>query len=176
MNISLVRMPSDGLKFEHRYAEGELDTGDHEFELVEPPAVTGRIDPTGREMRVRGEIRTTFTALCGRCLNDVPFNLVIPFDLLYAAEDPGAGRSGETEVSDRDLDISIYQHDQIDLDELVLEQIELSLPSRVLCSENCRGLCPECGADLNVEQCGCKKPIDPRWQALADLARQEEDN
>lgn len=172
MYISLVRMPADGLRFEHRYATGELDTSNHEFELVEPPNVTGRIDRTGIEMRVRGEIKTSFTAMCDRCLIDVPFSLVIPFDLLYAPEDPGAGRSGETEIHDRDLDISIYDHDQIDLDALVLEQIELSLPSRLLCSEDCRGLCPECGASLNEEECGCKKPVDPRWQALADLADQ----
>ncbi len=176
MNISLVRMPPDGLRFEHKYAAGELDASDYEFELVEPPNVTGRVDRAGIEMRVRGEIRTTFTALCDRCLTDVPFSLVIPFDLLYAPEDPGAGRSGETEIQHRELDVSIYENDQIDLDALVLEQIELSLPSRVLCRDDCRGLCPECGVDLNLEQCDCQKPVDPRWQALADLKSSNETN
>jgi uncharacterized protein len=72
-------------------------------------------------------------------------------------------------LHERDLDFAVYENEQIDIDEMVLEQLELELPSRVLCSEDCRGLCPQCGADLNVEQCDCKAPIDPRWQALADI-------
>jgi uncharacterized protein len=110
-------------------------------------------------------------------LNEVTTPVEIPFDLFYAPADASAGQAGERELRERDLDFAVYENDQIDLDELVLEQLELSLPSRVLCREECRGLCPQCGADLNVEQCDCKPQIDPRWRALADLkAGMEEQN
>jgi uncharacterized protein len=107
-------------------------------------------------------------------LKKVSIPIEIPFDLFYAPADPGAGQTGERELHERDLDFAVFENEQIDLDELVLEQLELSLPSRVLCSEECRGLCPQCGADLNVEQCNCKPQIDPRWQALADLKAESE--
>src|SRR5262249_31403744 len=169
-------MPPDGLVFKHLYKEGELDTRGYEFTLEEPPQVQGRATRAGSDVRMRGEIKTGISAPCDRCLKEVMLPIEIPFDLFYTPSDPGAGHTGEHELQERDLDFAVYENEQIDLDELVLEQLELSLPSRVLCREECRGLCPQCGADLNVEQCDCKAPIDPRWQALADLKAESEKN
>jgi uncharacterized protein len=174
MIISLFRLPADGLTFNHQYSANELDTNEHEFELETPPLVTGRVDRVGMDMRVRGEVKSRLIATCDRCLNEVAFPIEAPFDLIYLPEDPGAGQTGETELHDRDLDLAIYENDQINLDDLVLEQLELNLPARVLCREDCRGLCSECGADLNSEQCRCEKPIDPRWQALNRLKKESE--
>jgi len=108
-------------------------------------------------------------------LNEVTIRAEIPFDLFYTPADAARDQGGERELFERDLDFAVYENDQIDLDEMVLEQLELSLPSRVLCREDCRGLCPQCGADLNVEQCQCKPQIDPRWRALADLKAEMEE-
>lgn len=174
MNISLFRLPPDGRAFSHQYSPDELGTSEHEFELKTPPLVTGRVDRAGMDMRVRGEIKSELITTCDRCLNDVVFPIEAPFDLIYLPEDPGAGQGGEMELHERDLALSVYENDQIKLDELVLEQLELNLPIRVLCREDCRGLCSECGADLNAEECRCQKPIDPRWQALADLKKQSD--
>ncbi|MCI0336353.1 MAG: DUF177 domain-containing protein [Acidobacteria bacterium] len=155
MIISLVRLPVDGLRFKHQYQAGELDTGNFEFELQEPPLVTGRVDRAGMDMRLRGNIKALLVAPCDRCLNQVPLNFEIPVDLFYTPEDTGESRTGEIELNSRDLDFAMYENDEINLDEMVLEQLELNLPSRVLCREDCRGLCTQCGADLNVEQCDC---------------------
>ncbi len=169
MIISLVRMPPDGLIFKHQYKAAELDTREYDFELEGPPLVDGRATRAGLDMRLRGSIKATISATCDRCLNEVKIPVEIPFDLFYTPADPGAEYSSEHELNERDLDFAVYENDQIDLDGLILEQLELSLPSRVLCREDCRGLCPQCGADLNVEQCECQALIDPRWQALADI-------
>lgn len=174
MIVSLFRLPPDGLVFSHQYSANELDLNEHEFELKSPPSVTGRVDRAGMDMRVRGEVKAELIATCDRCLNEVVVPIKAPFDLIYLPEDPGAGHTGETELHDRDLDLAVYENDQINLDDLVLEQLELSLPARALCRADCRGLCSECGADLNFEQCHCQKPVDPRWQALADLKRSSE--
>ncbi len=176
MIISLVRMPPDGLVIKHQYKAGELDTREYNFELEDPPLVNGRAERAGPDMRLRGEIKARIAAPCDRCLNEVTIPLEIPFDLFYAPADPGAGHPGEHELRERDLDFAVYKNDQIDLDELILEQLELCLPRRVLCGEDCRGLCPQCGADLNVEQCDCKTQIDPRWQVLADLKSGMDEN
>ncbi|MGE0884153.1 MAG: DUF177 domain-containing protein [Blastocatellales bacterium] len=175
MIISLSRMPADGLVFKHQYEADELDTSEREFELQAPPLVNGRVNRAGMDMRVQGEIRATMIATCDRCLADIPLELQIPFDLIYVPEGFGTSQSSETELHNRDLDLAVYENDQINLDDLVLEQLELSLPSRILCREDCRGLCSQCGADLNLEQCRCEKPIDPRWQALAYLKNKSEE-
>jgi uncharacterized protein len=170
-------MPPDGLAFKRKYEAGELDTRDYDFELEDPPLIEGRAIRAGQDIRLRGEIKAAISAPCDRCLNEVTTPVEIPFDLFYAPADASADQAVERELRERDLDFAAYENDQIDLDELVLEQLELSLPSRVLCREECRGLCPQCGADLNVEQCDCKPQIDPRWRALADLkAGMEEQN
>jgi uncharacterized protein len=156
MIISLVRLPVDGLRFEHQYQAGELDTRNFEFEVQAPPLVTGRVDRVGMDMRLRGDIKGAVAVACARCLKQVPIRVDISFDLLYASKDPGGSRTGEIELHARDLDFSVYERDEIDLDAMVLEQIELDLPSRALCREDCRGLCPQCGVDLNIDQCSCQ--------------------
>ncbi len=174
MIISLVRLPIDGLRFEHRYSEGELDPGDRDYILTEQPLVSGRIDKAGTGVRLRGEISALMVRPCDRCLADVTLPLEARLDLLYVPADPSGGRSGEIEIQEQDLGISVFQNDEIDLDELVLEQLELSNPLQLLCREDCRGLCPQCGVDRNFEPCDCKPPIDPRWEGLASFGSSDE--
>src|SRR5262245_10419423 len=174
MIISLVRMPADGLRFHHQYQAGELDLGEREFELQEMPSVTGRVDRVGVDVRVRGKIKANLIAQCDRCLAEVAIPAEPIFDLIYTPSETSGGQIGELELHERDLGLATYENDEINLDDLVLEQIELGLPARLLCREECRGLCPQCGADLNVEQCDCEKQVDPRWQALADLKQEME--
>lgn len=160
MIISLARLPADGLIFEHQFKAGELDTGKFEFEIKSQPFIKGRVDRIGMDMRLRGDMKASIDAPCARCLEDVPFVIETPFDLLYTPNvydepDQKGRKKIETEINDRDLDFAVYENDQIDLDQMILEQLELSLPSRVLCKDDCLGLCPECGANLNIEQCSC---------------------
>jgi uncharacterized protein len=174
MIISLVHMTADGLKFDHQYRAGELETGDFSFEMQQPVLVSGRVERAGPDMRLRGEIKASISAPCDRCLKQVTISIDSPFDLLYTPEDPGENKAGEFELQTRDLDFALYSNDEINLDDLVLEQLELSLPSRVLCNQDCLGLCPQCGIDLNAEKCNCRQQVDPRWQALADLKEKAE--
>ncbi|HEX4948787.1 MAG TPA: DUF177 domain-containing protein [Blastocatellia bacterium] len=169
MLLVLTQLPTEGLKFEHQYAADELDLSQHEFTLPQPPLVTGRVTNLGLEMRVKGNLSATLIAECDRCLEAVTLPLATDFDLYYLPAEAQSEKSGETELLERDLDFSVYRNERIDLDELVLEQLELSLPTRILCMEACQGLCPQCGTNLNVESCNCQPPMDPRWQALADL-------
>ena len=174
MFISLVRLPNDGLKFTHRYEDGELDLADRDFRLARPVLVHGRVDRVGAEMRLRGKLETMILRPCDRCLKDVELTIDLPFDLIYVAADKENQRTGEIELTADDLGISVYENDQIDLDEMVVEQLELSLPFRLLCTEDCRGLCPQCGTDFNIEECDCQPLIDPRWEALVAVKEELE--
>jgi|KBSSwiStaDraftv2_1062776.scaffolds.fasta_scaffold91705_3 DUF177 domain-containing protein len=171
MYVSLIKLPDEGRRFEYQYGQGEIDLGGCEFAIVDPPRIAGRVDQTGLDVRVRGQLAARITAPCDRCLDDVSFVIDQPFDLFYAPGDFVGEATTETELQlqRRDLDFSVYDGDAIDLDELVREQLALNLPLRVLCKEDCRGLCSQCGVDLNRETCGCQKPLDPRWKPLADL-------
>lgn len=68
-----------------------------------------------------------------------------------------------------DDDYIVVKNRVLDLDELVNEEVSLNLPSKILCSEDCKGLCPQCGTNLNVSECNCKKDVDPRLSALLQL-------
>jgi uncharacterized protein len=174
MLISLVKLPAEGRRFEHAYAADELHLEAREFACAQPPRASGLVTRTGQEIRVKGRVSAELEVACDRCLDPVRVPVSQEFDLFYLPEDPLAGTSGETELHGRDLDFSVYQGDEVDLDELVLEQLELALPTRLLCREGCRGLCGQCGANLNERACGCEPPVDPRWQALADLKQRTE--
>ncbi|HWN67736.1 MAG TPA: DUF177 domain-containing protein [Haliangium sp.] len=70
------------------------------------------------------------------------------------------------ELTDDDLDLYGYDGEEIDLTPLFRDQVVLAVPFAPLCSEDCKGLCPQCGVDRNLETCDCKPPVDPRWAAL----------
>lgn len=76
----------------------------------------------------------------------------------------------EVNLSVEDMDLSFYREDEINLFEIITEQIALSLPMKFTCNERCKGLCSQCGVDLNIETCHCiQKDMDPRWEALKHL-------
>ena len=79
----------------------------------------------------------------------------------------------ELELLDHDLDFSTYSGNEVDVDELVLEQLELSIPGRVLCSESCKGLCPDCGINLNHESCNCAETRSTSWLQIEGLTENE---
>ncbi len=101
---------------------------------------------------------------CAKCAKDFDKNLVVPVNHLLIDK-----------LNDEDNDDYIVAENmRLDLDELVLEDIYLALPARFLCKEDCKGLCPYCGHDLNEGECGCKKPVDPRMAALQQLLQSDE--
>jgi uncharacterized protein len=98
------------------------------------------------------------------------------FDLRYVAAVANTGQE-EQEVGDEDLSIAFYREGMLDLVDLLREQFVLALPMKPLCSEECRGLCPQCGTNLNTTQCACTPAWeDPRLAALKSLLTQEKEN
>ena len=96
-------------------------------------------------------------------------NLKAGFELLYRPLGADAGRD-ELSVTDAEAEIGYYQGEGILLEDVLREQVLLALPLKVTCREECKGLCPHCGKNLNQEQCSCEVPIeDPRWAALKEV-------
>ncbi len=108
---------------------------------------------------------------CSRCLEPFRLPVAAPFDLRYLPAS-AVSSDGEREVDDEDLETSYYENDAIDLNGLMREQFYLALPMKPLCQDDCRGLCPQCGTNLNTGNCSCA-PVweDPRLAALKNLLK-----
>lgn len=174
MKISLARLPVEGTRFERQYQAGELDVSAHEFELIEPPFITGRLKRSGMDVKLEGSLKAVLDVPCDRCLSDVRVTLDQTVNLVFIPLEAERVTKGETELHEADLEFSYYENDELDVDQLIREQLELALPVRVLCQTECRGLCPQCGADLNTNACACQPLTDSRWQGLAELKEQLE--
>lgn len=122
-----------------------------------------------KRVLIEGTANISVALKCGRCLKEA----LLPLDIVFKEEYiPAEDIRGETEqeLSDRDLDLGFYSNDELDIKEIVKEQVLLSVPIKPLCSEECRGLCPVCGKDLNEGACNCRKEeIDPRLAPLAKI-------
>ncbi|HLK10121.1 MAG TPA: DUF177 domain-containing protein [Candidatus Binatia bacterium] len=122
----------------------------------------------GLDLFFEGTARGQVHACCARCAEEYSFSLDAPFRFVLTPR--AAGDPAGTELGAEDLALSFYEGKEVDLTPLVHEQIILALPTRPLCREDCRGLCPRCGTNLNAGPCGCA-PAMPRLAALSGLPR-----
>ncbi|MGH9586596.1 MAG: YceD family protein [Acidobacteriaceae bacterium] len=179
MLITVLDLEREPVVFENLALEpGAIDYGE-EVTQVSPLAVTGRADviPEHRghrevveDIRLQAEWSGDFEVACARCLEPVRSGLQGRFDLLFRPLGIDAGPP-ERSITADEAEIGYYQESGLLLEDVLREQVLLSLPPRTLCREDCKGLCPRCGCNLNSETCACDPaPADPRWSALSDLA------
>jgi len=107
-------------------------------------------------VRVTGTVGTSLRLTCSRCLTEYELPVSSNFTIFYT-EAKGEESEEELELSNEDLISATYSGDEIDLEPEIVEQVMLEVPYKPLCSEECRGLCTECGADLNAGECGCDR-------------------
>jgi uncharacterized protein len=122
-----------------------------------------------------GRLQARLQLICGRCLE--PFTLPVDtqVDLTYVPH-PAVAADDEVELSQDDLTTAFYRDLTLDLGEMVREQFYLALPMRPLCREDCKGLCPQCGTNLNQGTCACDvRWEDPRLEGLRALMKKKTD-
>jgi uncharacterized protein len=121
------------------------------------------------DILVAGELATEVEMACARCLEPIVEKVARKFDLLYRPIGTDAGKE-EMSVTTAEAEVGYYQGEGLLLEDVLREQVLLALPLKAICREECRGLCPHCGSNLNQEQCSCAEPADdPRWSALKDI-------
>ena len=139
-----------------------------EFHVEEPIGVEVSYYRAGTELFFEGALRAATTSVCARCAEE--FTAPRERDFRFVLAPKSIGFKGEQDLRDEDLEFSLYDGDQIDLSPLIREQFLLSLPTRSLCREDCRGLCPKCGVNLNNDECSCSgQSADPRLAPLRNL-------
>jgi uncharacterized protein len=146
------------------------DLEDESARIAEPVKVEGKLRKGIAQVDVNGRISGGAIEMeCQRCLTPTKIPLDFPFSATFVTEENYTDAK-EAELRGADLDVSVYEDERIDLGELAREQILLNLPTQALCREDCKGLCPKCGANLNETACDCASvEIDPRWRGLSEL-------
>ena len=132
--------------------------------------VAARKGELATEYLADGSSRFTADLNCSRCVEPYPFASSSTFHLRFRPRHEASRDGEEIEISPNDLEIEFYAERAISLRDLAAEQVQLSIPMKPLCDENCLGLCPQCGANRNRESCSCEASIvDERWGALRTI-------
>ena len=177
MLLNIKDLQRDPLDFEEEFQPGVIDLGE-EVRQRGPLLASGRAEVIEEhegkhqvmlDLRLRGKLSAEVELQCARCLDPVPQKIEREFDLLYRPLGADAGRD-ELSVTAAEAEIGYYQGEGLLLEDVLREQLLLALPVKVTCREDCKGLCPQCGKNLNQEQCSCSVAHDdPRWAALKDV-------
>ncbi len=129
------------------------------YPVTQPVEVTGQVRNTADVLELELTARTTLDAVCDRCGKAFPQEKEVTYQCLLAEE---------LQNEDND-EIVLLEDGQADVGDLARTAFILGMDSKTLCSEDCKGLCPRCGADLNLGPCSCQKEVDPRLAVLAKL-------
>ena len=147
----------------------QMDLSDVEWSgtkpFAQPVHVEGQVRNRAGALELKARLDTVLSLICDRCAKPFQREKAVEYETLLAFE----LANGESD----DI-VELNQDGELELDELMREVFLLEMDTKNLCSEDCKGLCPGCGADLNREPCRCKKEIDPRWAKLAQLLEPEE--
>jgi len=171
LDLTKIRQAQD--RFERTLDPSQVAMRDDAYRIVAPVHLAFDIHKDKDKFRLVGLVQSELELPCSRCTEPYRFRVDQPFDLRYLPQSE-ASAEAETEVAEEDLETSFYRDDQIDLNELVREQFYLALPMKPLCRDDCKGLCPQCGANLNTETCDCEHGWeDPRLAALKQFKSQK---
>ena len=169
MRIELENLEGGKGDFAHVYNPDELNPVDERVKLSAAAEVNGKIRLAGNEVFVNGHVDARAQVECDRCLKPVEVPVNADFELEYISGSEYE-TSAAAELTEAEMSVSVFDGKAIDVDEIVKEQILLTVPTRMLCREDCKGICPECGTDRNTGECSCvTSDIDPRWAALKKL-------
>jgi uncharacterized protein len=172
MLLDVSRMREALERIERTCPGSAFDTGG-DFTIDGDVALAFDIHKDQDRYRLVGTVRATLQLGCSRCLEPYTVPAACAFDLRYLPQAANTGGE-EQEVGEDDLSTAFYRDAAIDLADLVREQLYLALPMKPLCRPECRGLCPQCGTNLNRETCGCERRwVDPRLEGLRALLKDE---
>ena len=144
---------------ERMFEPSVFDSREDDCRVVAPVHLSMDVHKDRDAYRAAGRVTTRLELECGRCLEPFEIPVDSAFELRYVPAATNAGEA-EREVDEDDLTTAYYKDETLDLGELMREQFQLALPMKPLCKESCKGLCPQCGTNLNLTTCACA----PKWE------------
>ena len=161
----IINTPGKKISFQFSMDLSSVEFGGY-CPIAQPVVVTGSVRNMAGVLVLTGDAETTLHTFCDRCGKPLVVPKTVSFEHMLA-------ESLENENGGDD-EIILLQDGQVDVEDLARTAFILGMDTKILCSDDCKGLCPTCGADLNQGPCSCKKEIDPRLAVLAKLLQQDE--
>ncbi len=172
MFISVKELELKKVHFDVAFPPGEIDYVDdgdrlNQASTLQSDGSAELLPHTMGEIRARGHLAVTMRCDCNRCLEPAVFPIDSSFDLFYRPAEEAGDDKEEAEIDEGEAEIAFYEGAGIELKDVLREQILLSMPMQRVCREDCQGICPVCGQNRNLINCGCEaKLVDDRWSAL----------
>jgi uncharacterized protein len=167
-----LQLRDEPLEIEALFTDEELSVSSRVAALLGVVNAHVTVRRSGDCVRVKGGLEANLLVTCSRCAAQFPSRVAKSFSLEYWPDPRLGPDTEELELKYADLDIGFYRNEELDLSAVVSEQIVLEVPMKPMCRDNCKGLCDQCGADLNLGDCGCSRNrIDPRLAPLAVLQK-----
>jgi uncharacterized protein len=168
LKINILNIPEDGLNLQFSLAEDSFpdlisDKEKFAFSLRQVD-VSSSLRKVRQSIFFTGTLDAALEMPCSRCLETA--NLALKTDFNYTLLPEVATSKEEIELRTEDLDVSYYTGELIDLTKIIFEQVMLQIPMKALCNELCKGLCPRCGINLNVEKCDCSSNFTDKRLAV----------
>lgn len=157
LRITLADLELHRVTASESYNPGSLDYRGAEFRQTAPVKLHITAELVAEEIRIRGHLATRLQSNCDRCLGVVEIPVSSDLDLFYRPMQSLAGEE-DVEVPTAELEVGFYSGDGIELADVATEQVILAMPMKVVCSTECRGLCPVCGVNRNLMKCDCAPP------------------
>ncbi len=172
VDLAELRLKQRPIYVDSDFQENQLLVKSKIARLTEPVHSNLKVSLESDRVKVEGRLAAVLCLTCCRCAREFEKSAEKNFMLTYVP-DPKSGRDGEEfELEYADLDVGFYWGDQLDLAVVLSEQILLEIPMKPICQEECKGLCDQCGVDLNLSTCDCTRELaDPRLAALADIKK-----
>ena len=177
MLLDLNKLHGQREHVERALPASAFEPADPDYTVAAPVELSLDVAKAGADaFTVTGRAATRLELSCSRCIEPFEIPIDASFELRYVPQSENTGE-GEREIAEDDLVTAYYRDGMLDIIELLREQFQLALPMKPLCSDACRGLCPQCGANLNRTECGCAPAWeDPRLAPLKSLLTRPKEN
>jgi uncharacterized protein len=174
MQLDLARIHGPRSRVDRRYEASAFLAWHEDFRVVDRVELGMDIAKADSRFELAGRLTAVLELSCSRCLEPLRWPVDATFRLRYQPSSFDVAVEGDRAVDEDDFEVAFYEGDTIDLGQLMREQFYLALPMKPLCRDECRGLCPVCGANRNTTTCACDAAWgDPRLAGLKDLLKKD---
>jgi uncharacterized protein len=175
--VDLKDLAQDKISFEASFEPGVIDFSSENVRQVGPLDWSATAERAGEEIRIAGSLSTKLEFACARCLEPARTIISKPFDLFFRERDEALfDEDAEVELDEEDTRTAFFTGTKLPIGDILREQVLLALPMKLLCTVDCKGLCPTCGTNLNSGSCGCpKEEFSPHMDSLLEIKRRLEE-
>jgi uncharacterized protein len=167
---------SQKVSLEDSFEPGALDFTSENLRQLGPLVWNATAERAGEEIRIAGSLAVSMETSCSRCLEPAKVDVQRPFDLFFRESDEDMYDEDEVELSEEDMRTAFFSGTELAIGDILREQVLLALPMKALCRLDCKGLCPVCGTNRNLNTCTCTtEEFSPHMEKLLEIKRKLEE-